>query len=104
MGYAKDEMTAHEFRSSGSTILNGRGFDRDVIEAMLAHQDENEIRRAYNRSKYWPQRVTLMQAWADLLDEFRLLDNPPAAYRSRTPAASRREVGLSTNCNEYGKA
>jgi integrase len=71
MGYAKEEMTAHGFRSSASTILNGRGFDRDVIEAVLAHQDENEVRRAYNRAKYWPQRVTLMQAWADLLDEFK---------------------------------
>ncbi|MFT4117868.1 MAG: tyrosine-type recombinase/integrase [Bradyrhizobium sp.] len=73
MGYSKDEMTAHGFRSSGSTILNGRGFDPDVIEAVLAHQDENEVRRAYNRAKYWPERVKLMQAWADLLDEFRAL-------------------------------
>ena len=71
MGYAKDEMCAHGFRSSASTILDERGFDRDVIEAALAHQDEDEVRRAYNRSRYWPQRVNLLQDWADLLDEFR---------------------------------
>lgn len=71
MGYAKDEMTAHGFRSSASTILNERGFDPDVIEAALAHQDEDEIRRAYNRATYWKERVTLMQEWADLLDQFR---------------------------------
>ena len=70
MGYAKDEMTAHGFRSSASTILNERGFSPDVIEAALGHQDENAIRRAYNRATYWPERVTLMQTWADLLDEF----------------------------------
>lgn len=71
MGYSKDEMTAHGFRSSASTILNDRSFDPDVIEAALGHQDENVIRRIYNRATYWPERVKLMQAWADLLDDFR---------------------------------
>jgi integrase len=71
MGYTQDEMTAHGFRSAASTILNERGFNPDVIEAALAHQDENEIRRAYNRSAYWNERVKLMQDWADLLDAFR---------------------------------
>lgn len=70
MGYTQDEMTAHGFRSSASTILHERSFDSQVIEAALGHQDENEIRRAYNRAKYWPERVKLMQEWADLLDSF----------------------------------
>jgi integrase len=73
MGYTKDEMCAHGFRSSASTILNERGYEPDVIEVALAHQDEDETRAAYNRAKYWPQRVTLLQDWADLLDEFRML-------------------------------
>jgi integrase len=71
MGYAKDEMCAHGFRSSASTILNERSFNPDVIEVALAHQDENEVRRAYNRARYWKDRMKLMQDWADLLDEFR---------------------------------
>ncbi len=69
MGFLQDEMSAHGFRSSASTILNERGFNRDVIEAALGHQDEDEIRRAYNRSKYWQQRVLLMREWAMILDE-----------------------------------
>src|ERR1700704_3704442 len=73
MGYAKEEMSPHGFRSAASTILNGRGINPDVIEAALAHQDENEIRRAYNRATYWPERVKLMRAWADMLDDFRKL-------------------------------
>ena len=73
MGYTKEEVTSHGFRVTASTILNSRGFDPDVIEAVLAHQDRNTVRRAYNRSTYWDQRVVLMQQWADLLDEFRLL-------------------------------
>lgn len=68
MGYGKDEVTAHGFRVTASTILNARNYDADVIEAVLAHQDKNSIRRTYNRATYWEQRVTLMQEWADLLD------------------------------------
>ena len=73
MGYSQTEMVAHGFRSSASTILNERGFNPDVIEAALAHQDEDEVRRVYNRAKYWPERVKLLRDWADLLDEFRRL-------------------------------
>ncbi|MDR3571709.1 MAG: tyrosine-type recombinase/integrase, partial [Candidatus Pacebacteria bacterium] len=71
MGYTTDEMSPHGFRSSASTILNSRGFNPDVIEAALGHQDEDEIRRIYNRAKYWRERVKLMNDWADLLDVFR---------------------------------
>jgi integrase len=71
MGYSKDHATAHGFRSTASTILNERGFSGDVIEAALAHQDEDEIRRVYNRALYLPERKKLMQDWADLLDTFK---------------------------------
>ncbi|MEX0828236.1 MAG: integrase arm-type DNA-binding domain-containing protein, partial [Haliea sp.] len=50
MGYGKDEMTAHGFRATASTILNSRGYDSDVVEAVLAHQDPHAVRRAYNRA------------------------------------------------------
>jgi integrase len=75
LGFGQDEMTAHGFRATASTILNERGARPDVIEAMLGHQNENAVRRAYNRASYWPERVELMQKWADMLDEFRAL--PP---------------------------
>ena len=70
MGFGPDEMTAHGFRATASTMLNEREFNPDVIEAALAHQHENEIRRVYNRAAYWKERVAMMQTWADLLDEF----------------------------------
>jgi integrase len=66
-------MCAHGFRSSASTILNERGFDPEVIEVALAHEDEDKVRATYNRAQYWPERVKLLQNWADLLDEFRTL-------------------------------
>lgn len=74
IGYSKDEATAHGFRATASTILNTKGYDGDVIEAALAHQDKNAIRRTYNRATYWDQRVILMQDWADLVDQFRKKD------------------------------
>jgi integrase len=74
MGYGQEEMCAHGFRSTASTILNENGFNPDVIEAALGHQQENSIRRAYNRATYWRERVELMQRWADMLDHFRTLD------------------------------
>ena len=66
-----ETVTAHGFRSTASTILNERGYSADVIEAALAHQDEDEMRRIYNRALYLPERKKLMQDWADLMDSFK---------------------------------
>jgi len=61
LGYQKEEVTAHGFRATASTTLKSRGFDPEVIEAALAHQDKNVVRRTYNRASYWNQRVKLMR-------------------------------------------
>ena len=72
MGYSRRQHTAHGFRASASSILNESGFRHDVIEAQLAHVEQDQVRRAYNRAKYWPERVALMQDWADLCDALRM--------------------------------
>lgn len=72
LGYTKEEMTAHGFRASASSILNARGYNPDVIEMALAHIDPNEVRRAYQRHKWWDERVKLLQDWADMLDSFKV--------------------------------
>ncbi len=72
LGYAKDQMTAHGFRAAASTLLNESGkFSPDAIERALAHQEENEVRRAYARGAFWQERVAMMQWWADHLDALR---------------------------------
>jgi integrase len=71
LGYSKDEVTAHGLRSTASTFLNEAGHDPDVIEAALAHVDNDDVRRAYNRATYWDKRVDLMQWWADRVDAMR---------------------------------
>lgn len=71
MGYAKDEMTGHGFRSMASTLLNEQGWHRDAIERQLAHAERNNVRAAYNYAEYLPERKRMMQAWADYLDGLR---------------------------------
>jgi len=68
LGYAKDEMTGHGFRSMASTILNELGWHRDAIERQLAHAERNAMRAAYNFAQHLAERRKMMQAWADYLD------------------------------------
>ncbi len=73
LGYGSDEMTAHGFRAMAATRLNEMsGWNPDAIERQLAHQEQDDVRRAYvHAAEYWPERVKMMQAWADYLDELR---------------------------------
>lgn len=71
MGYTKDEMSTHGFRSLASTLLNELGYNRDWIERQLAHGERNDVRAAYNYAEYLPQRTKMMQEWADYLDKLK---------------------------------
>lgn len=72
MGFSGDKMTAHGFRTSASSLLNESGkWNPDAIERALAHMVAGEVRRIYNQSSYWPERVEMAQWWSDYLDELR---------------------------------
>lgn len=71
MDYAKDEMTAHGFRTTASTCLHELGFASTDIELQLAHLDRNKIRAIYNKAERLPERRKMMQAWSDYLDALR---------------------------------
>ena len=72
MGYAGDEMTAHGFRASFSTLANESGlWNPDAIERALAHVEKNDVRRAYARGEHWEERVRLANWWAGYLEEVR---------------------------------
>jgi integrase len=71
IGYSKDEMTAHGFRSMASTLLNELGWHQDAIERQLAHAERNSVRSSYNFAEYLPERRKMMQAWADYLDDLK---------------------------------
>jgi len=72
LGYTGDEMTDHGFRTVASTILNESGeFQPDAIERQLSHQEDDEVRGAYNGAEYLAERRRMMQAYADKLDVLR---------------------------------
>lgn len=78
MGFTNDEVTAHGFRATASSLLN-EARDRqgkpmwsaDAIERALAHGDDDKVRGIYNRSPYWAERVEMARWWSDRLDQIR---------------------------------
>jgi integrase len=86
LGFSKDEMTAHGFRSMASTLLNEQGWNRDAIERQLAHAERDNVRAAYNYAQHLPERRKMMQAWADYLDGLKEnYDNRPSAHARKKP-------------------
>jgi integrase len=77
MGFEKEVMTGHGFRSTASTLLNANGWNKDYIERQLAHQESNSVRASYNFADYMKERATMMQWWADYLDGLRGLNEGP---------------------------
>ncbi|ACV68894.1 tyrosine-type recombinase/integrase [Desulfohalobium retbaense] len=69
LGFSKEKMTAHGFRSMASTRLNELGWHPDAIERQLGHTEKNGVRAAYNHAEYLEERRKMMQAWADYLDK-----------------------------------
>ena len=72
MGYPKEMMSVHGFRTTASTFLNESGYRPDVIEMQLSHCERNLVRAAYNRAEYLEERRAMMQFWADHLDSLLL--------------------------------
>ncbi|MBQ3654092.1 MAG: site-specific integrase, partial [Synergistaceae bacterium] len=68
IGFSREQITPHGFRAMFSTIANEHGINRDVIERQLAHAESNSVRGAYNHAEYMPERIRVMQWWADYLD------------------------------------
>lgn len=69
MGYEQNEVSAHGFRHTASTMLNESGlWSADAIERQLAHVEANKIRGTYNMAQYLDERRRMMQWWADKVD------------------------------------
>ena len=77
MGFEKDQHTSHGFRASASTLLNESGlWDKDAIEAELAHVGADQVRRAYHRALYWDERVKMANWWSSEIEKMTsLLDS-----------------------------
>ena len=69
LGYTKEQFVPHGFRAMFATIANEHSeFDRDLIDAQLAHKVGDSVSQAYNRTNYLQKRVALSQWWSDWLD------------------------------------
>ncbi len=71
LGYSKEKMTGHGFRSMASTNLHELGWSSNIIEAQLAHQERSSVKAAYNYAEYLNERQKMMQFWADHLDQLK---------------------------------
>lgn len=83
LGFDKDVMTGHGFRSMASTLLHEQNYQPDWIERQLAHAERNKVRAAYNYAQHLPERRGMMQAWSDYLDKLRE-GGQVMAFRAKT--------------------
>ena len=77
LGYSSDEVTAHGFRATASTLLNESGkWHPDAIERQLGHVESNDVRRAYARGEHWDERVKMMKFWSKYLVQLKTGGKP----------------------------
>ena len=70
MGY-KGKMTGHGFRTLAVSVLEEKGYRREVLDRQLAHKERNKIQAAYFRAEFIKERKELLQVWADHIDSIR---------------------------------
>ncbi len=71
MGY-NGKMTGHGFRSLALGILKEKlGYPHDIADRQLAHVPKSGVDRAYDRAQFLPQRIKMMQEYADYIDKAR---------------------------------
>lgn len=66
--FGRGFMTSHGFRHTASTMLNEMGYDPDVIELQLAHENRDRIRATYNKAQLMDKRKQMMQDWANFIE------------------------------------
>lgn len=68
MGYS-GKFSAHGFRSTASTTLRQQCKVPIVyIDRQLAHAERNKTEAAYDHAMYLDERTSMMQLWADYID------------------------------------
>ena len=71
MGY-KDKQDVHGFRGLAKKgLVNYLNYPSDLAEVQLSHIKESEVERAYGAKLHIPERIAMMQVWADCLDDVR---------------------------------
>jgi integrase len=55
--------TVHGWRSTFMGWATKEGYSRELTEKALAHQEPNQVRRAYQRNNLLEERRPMMKAW-----------------------------------------
>ncbi len=85
LGYL-GRQTVHGFRGLASTWANeAECYKPDWIEMALAHEDENEVRSAYNSALYLSARRRMLQDWANMIDKSVGVAGSPGCQAERGP-------------------
>jgi integrase len=107
LGY-RGVATAHGFRTLFSTCANEAGWNSDVIEKQLSHEERDGVRGAYNRAQWLAERSKLMQWWANHLETLRTPPTPlpgPPITRPRASAGrkwrARAQTATRCECSRY---
>jgi hypothetical protein len=78
-----------------STCANEAGWNSDVIEKQLSHEERDGVRGAYNRAQWLAERSKLMQWWANHLETLRTPPTPlPGPPITRPKASASRNGAL----------
>jgi integrase len=85
LGYATGAVTGHDFRATASTRLHEMGYNTEWIERQLAHVERNKAKAAYNHAEYLTERRSMMQAWADWVDQIETELRAAGKIRPRAP-------------------
>ncbi|EJD6669361.1 tyrosine-type recombinase/integrase [Providencia rettgeri] len=68
-GQSLSKFGPHDLRRTASTLLHEAGYNTDWIEKCLAHEQKG-VRAIYNKAEYRDQRTSMLQDWADMIDEW----------------------------------
>ncbi|HAV5307998.1 TPA: DUF4102 domain-containing protein [Acinetobacter baumannii] len=66
-----NDVTAHDFRATASTLLYEKGYEEAWIEKQLAHAESNKTKASYDHSQHLDARRKMMQDWADIVDSWK---------------------------------
>ena len=62
-------MTGHGFRSLALGLLKEKlGYSHEVADRQLAPVPKSSVDRAYDQAQFLPQRVKMIQHYADYID------------------------------------
>ncbi|OLL29504.1 hypothetical protein BTH42_22500 [Burkholderia sp. SRS-W-2-2016] len=69
LGYTREQASIHGLRSSLRTwaVESAKANER-VAESLIAHDSRSDVQKAYERTRFYEERVPLMDQWARFLE------------------------------------